>query len=569
MNQNKQGCLMSFLRKLSSISYPKITKVRYSSTFTGTKVLIIIDGYGEGQKNQYNALYVAHTPNLDKIRLNNPMTLLHASGEHVGLISGQPGNSEAGHINIAAGAVVKQDYVVINEAIKNASFFNNEILNSAISKLEFNDNKLHVFGLLSTKGTHSHEDHLFAFLELCKKRMFNKVLLHIILEDGDSSQQSLEKLQQYLKTNLIKGKPIAEIASIIGRHYAMNRNGSWHETQKFYNLLTQSSMQCSQESIEQSLQSWKQQSSRESKYPPTRFMPNSNLRDGDILFTFNYRSDRVLQILESLMKLKFEHFKRQEVPRLRDLISIVKYPFAEPINYAFTSESPKTTLGEVVAKHNLSQLRIAESEKGPHVTSLFNGSNEIFTGEKRIIIPSPQIPSYDLQPKMSAEKVTDELICAVEKQIYNLIVCNFANGDAVGHTGNFPAIIQALEYLDYCFGRIIKALRDTNSEALFTADHGIFEETYDPIKRKIIRDHTTSKVPCIYFGQSEKKFRNRSGSLTDIAPTMLDLLGLPKPDKMTGDTLFNSKNRVFFVNNNDCAIDKEKKIKRLSSSYGT
>lgn len=524
----------------------------YKSTISKTKVLIVLDGWGQGEEQWYNAIYMANTPNWNQI-FKNPKTLIQASGTYVGLPKGQPGNSEAGHIHIGAGAVVNQDFTMINQAIANGSFQKNAVFINTIRKLKKSNKSLHIFGLLSTSGTHSHQDHLFAFLDVCYKEQFSNVYLHLVLDGSDPKQYdaavSVNTLCEHLANKRVNGQPIAKIASMIGRQYALNRSQEWTKTAMAYELLTKIEFPINQPTPLKTLKYWYQNGVVTSKCPPIRFDANGYLKDGDSFFVFNYRSDRVLQIIRALTIKNFSHFKRNRVINLQDFIGMMPYADDVPSISAFTSCKPQTTLGAVVANYGKLQLRIAETEKAAHVGRFLNGdggTDLIHQNEERIIIESPKVSSYELHPHMAAEAITEQLLQAILQKKFDLIVANFANADMLGHTGNLEATIQAIEYIDRCLGEILSVLRKTNTEAIITSDHGNADIMYDENKQKKHLGHTTAPVPCVYLGSQNRQFHNKpGGSLVDIAPTILDMLDIPKPNVMTGKSLFKDS-RTFF-----------------------
>lgn len=525
--------------------------IRYSSSVS-SKVLIVLDGWGDNENKWYNAIYTARTPNWDNICSQYPKTLLHASGPHVGLPPGQPGNSEAGHIHMGAGTVIKQDFSKINAAIADGSFANNPAFINIINKLRTSGNKLHVFGLFSPSGTHSHQNHLLAFLDLCHAQKFTNIYLHLVIDGRDPKQndagKSLSKLNKHLGEKLVSGKPVAQIASMIGRQYALNRSRDWDKTAITYNLLTAKKHRRFKNNATSSLQEWYQSGHGGINYPATRFIEDGYIHDNDRVFIFNYRADRVLQITRALISNEFTHFTRPNHPFISQLLGMMPYANDLATSSAFTSDSPAVTLGQLVAKQGKPQLRVAEEEKAAHVGAFFNGDggkDVTYDLEERFILKSPFTSSYETTPAMSASRITDELIHAIHKRKYALIVANFANIDILGHTGNLQATIQAVEFLDKCLRRIVACLQETNAEAIITADHGNGDQMYDDFLQKKHTGHTSALVPCVYVGPEKRQFKSEVGKLTDIAPSMLELLGIDKPKEMTGESLFRSKHTLF------------------------
>ncbi|MDF1758650.1 MAG: 2,3-bisphosphoglycerate-independent phosphoglycerate mutase [Legionellaceae bacterium] len=528
---------------------PFITKNSRAFSTTRTRLLLILDGLGHSEKKEYNAVAAAHTPTLDNLLGKYPNTLLNASGSYVGLPKRQVGNSEAGHCNIGSGTTIRQDYTLIEDAIASGDFANNPVFLEEISHLKTNAQNLHVLGLLSDGGVHSHEKHLLAFLDICIAQKFFNVQLHLFLDGRDtpprSALESLKRLRQYFNNNLVNGKPAFDIASMTGRHIAMDRNQNWERTKTTYTMLTEKSSATPTTTPEESIINfYEKNDSSDEFFPATRFS-NSTISDGDSVFSINYRPDRIIQITEAFTNDKFNGFTRNIYPKLNNFISMMNYSDDLDTTCAFTREIPSNTLGEVVSKHG-PQLRLAESEKFPHVTYFLNGGlSTPFPGEDRILVPSPDVETYDLQPDMSAKEVTQHLVEAIYKQKYLLIVCNLANADMVGHTGNFDATVATIECIDKCLAKILKALQDTSSEAIITADHGNAEKMFDEETQQTHTAHTSNLVPCIYIGDPQRRFKqNLTGDLTNLAPTMLELLGIDKPNTMKSSSLL-TENTIF------------------------
>lgn len=501
-------------------------------------VLLILDGWGYSQNQQYNAIAAAHTPQWDHWWATCPHTLLDASGETVGLPAGQMGNSEVGHMHIGAGRVIAQDYTRINQAIANGEFYQNPILLKMIADMQRTHHAIHVLGLFSEGGVHSHEDHLFAFLDLCQQQQFNRVYLHLFLDGRDTSPRSatksLGRLQHYLQQH-----PIATISSLTGRYYAMDRDQRWDRCAPVYQLLTEGFAEHHFATATDAVNAYYQQNIADEFFPTTLIGDQPQpIVDGDAVFFFNFRADRARQLTTTLLADDFSGFTRTSRPHLAHFVSMTPYAHHLPTESAFPAKKLQNTLGDILAQHALRQLRIAETEKYAHVTFFFNGGTEQrFAQEDRILIPSPHVSTYDLQPEMSAHELTRTIVDAVQKQAYDVIICNYANADMVGHSGNFAATIKAIECLDQCMQAIGQAISAVGGQLLITADHGNAELMYDERTKQLHTAHTTQPVPLLYVGQPQRQFVTAKGSLIDIAPTMLSLLNIPVPTEMTGHVL--------------------------------
>lgn len=509
-------------------------------------VLMILDGWGYTENSFYNAIHSANTPTWDRIWSEHPHTLISASGIDVGLPASQMGNSEVGHMSIGSGRIVDQEFTRINRAIKDQSFFANETLKSAFKTIAKNKKSLHILGLLSNGGVHSHENHIFALMELAKKCNVKKIYLHAFLDGRDTAPRSA--IESVHKTQLkIKKLGIGRFASIIGRYYAMDRNKHWERTKIAYDLISQGKGNF--RTVDPFIAVDMAYTRRESDefVSPTAIVeqgkPPVIVDDGDLIIFANYRADRARQLARAFTKEQFNNFHREYYPKLQSFISLTSYKSNYDFPIAFPPLHIKNVLGEYVANSDLKQLRIAETEKYAHVTFFFNGGKEqVFSGEDHILVPSPHVKTYDLKPEMSAYEVTDKLIKAIDNNKYDFIVCNFANADMVGHTGNFKAAICAIETIDKCLGKVIKNTSKAGGELLITADHGNAEQlreyTTEKIKSQPHTAHTNNLVPLIYIGR-QAKFINENGSLSDISPTLLTIMGLPKPKEMTGKSLIN------------------------------
>lgn len=499
-------------------------------------VLMILDGWGYSATDSHNAIAMANTPQWDNWWQTRPHMLLQASGLPVGLPTSQMGNSEVGHMHIGAGRVIQQDFTKINAAIENHSFDNNPILLQHLNDLKKTGKALHIMGLLSPGGVHSHEHHLFALLTLCHKLQVNAVYLHLFLDGRDTPPQSALDSLKRLKQVLLKN-PVGRIASISGRYYAMDRDSRWQRIEPVYALLTEGVSEHHFADAETAITYFYEHNLSDEFIPPTLIGDARPIEDGDAVLFFNYRADRARQLTTTFISDSFKGFQRNKRPKLAAFISMTQYDEKLPTSILFPPTPLNNTLGEVLAKQGLSQLRIAETEKYAHVTFFFNGGNEtVFAKEKRLLIPSPKVATYDLQPQMSAPELTDKLVEAINSKAYDVIICNYANADMVGHSGNFAATLKAIECLDTCMQRVWQALESQGGQMLITADHGNAEEMFDDKTQQAHTAHTCEPVPLVYLG-GDWHFTSKQGNLTDIAPTMLTLLGISPPPEMTGHVL--------------------------------
>ncbi|MBA2655734.1 MAG: 2,3-bisphosphoglycerate-independent phosphoglycerate mutase [Tatlockia sp.] len=499
-------------------------------------VLIILDGWGYSSDSKYNAIASAQTPQWDEWWKTRPHILLDASGSEVGLPETQMGNSEVGHMHIGAGRIINQDLTRINQAISTGEFSRNQVFISLIDNLKASGKTLHLMGLFSPGGVHSHENHLFAFLSLCAEQQFDKVSLHLFLDGRDTSPrqalESLKRLNQQLECH-----PVAKIRSICGRYFAMDRDRRWERLAPVYHLLTEAESNYHFKTAEEAINFFYADNKFDEFIPPTLIGEPKFIEDGDSLFFFNFRADRSKQLSQALLEESFEGFIRKECPKIAQFITMTSYGKNIASQCAFPPIELKNTLGEIVADSGLSQLRIAETEKYAHVTYFFNGGLEkVFPNEDRILIPSPLIPTYDLQPEMSAFELTHALEDAIKSKAYDLIICNYANADMVGHSGDFKATIKAIECLDKCLQKLWQTLEKVGGALLISSDHGNAESMYDEGKQQAHTAHTCQPVPLVFVG-SGWQFDCDKGSLIDIAPTILALLGLEKPAEMTGNSL--------------------------------
>ncbi len=502
-------------------------------------VLVILDGWGYSEKPQFNAIAAANKPVMDGLWQNSPHTLIRTSGAAVGLPAEQMGNSEVGHLNLGAGRVVYQEFTRVSRAIKTGSFFSNRTLTDGVDMAIENNKAVHILGLLSPGGVHCHEEHIHAMVELAVQRGAKKVYLHAFLDGRDtaprSAASSIELMEE--KFGKVGG---GRFASIIGRYYAMDRDHRWPRIQSAYNLITLGKADYQAGNALDALQMAYTRDESDEFVKATAIIPEGTVpvtvEDGDVMVFMNYRSDRARQITRPFIEKDFDGFVRQSEPELGCFVSLTEYKSDFDVSIAYPAERLKNVFGDYVAEHGLRQLRLAETEKYAHVTFFFNGGEEEpFEGEDRILVQSPMVATYDLQPEMNAPKVTDKLVSAIESGVYDVIICNYANPDMVGHTGKFDAAVKAIEAVDTCVGRIVDALERCGGEMLVTADHGNAELMLDSDTGQAHTAHTTNQVPLIYFGRPATM--SEHGALSDIAPSMLYLMNMEIPPEMTGTPL--------------------------------
>lgn len=499
-------------------------------------VLVIMDGVGHREAVQDNAFLAAKTPNLTAMKHNHPHGLISGSGEDVGLPDGQMGNSEVGHMNLGAGRVLYQDFTRITKAIRTGDFFEHEVLVDAVEQAKAHQGAVHILGLLSQGGVHSHEDHLVAMAELALKRGA-KVYLHAFLDGRDtppkSAQPSLEKLDALFAQYPGQGR----IASMIGRYFAMDRDNRWDRVEQAYRLLTEGEALRQVNSAVEGLEQAYAAEESDEFVKATRIGELATIQDDDSVVFMNFRADRAREITKAFVEKEFAGFARKVVPTLAKFVMLTRYQASIDAPVAYMPEALKNSLGEYLSDLGKTQLRIAETEKYAHVTFFFSGGREDeYPGEKRILIPSPNIATYDLQPEMSAYEVTDELVAAINSGAFDLLVVNYANGDMVGHTGVFDAAVKAVEAVDTCLGRVYAALMAQKGHMLITADHGNVEQMQDYVSGQVHTQHTTEHVPFIYVGPTAATI-SEGGVLADVAPTLLSLMQLPIPAEMKGRNL--------------------------------
>ncbi len=502
-------------------------------------LLLILDGFGYREDADYNAILAARKPNWDHLWRDYPHTLIQASEKFVGLPAKQMGNSEVGHLNIGAGRVVYQDLSRVDVDIEDGSFFSNPALSAAIATCKRNGSALHIMGLLSPGGVHSHENHIISMLEMAASNGLKLVYLHAFLDGRDtppkSAALSLQMLQQ--KCAALN---VGQIASIVGRYYAMDRDNRWERVQPAYELLTRGRSEFSATSAMDGLELAYQRGETDEFVKPTAIAPPGKqavaMNDGDVVVFMNFRADRAREITRALTDKSFDGFLREYFPALGSFVTLSRYGDDFDLPCAYTAEPIHNGFGEYISNLGLMQLRIAETEKYAHVTYFFSGGREQpYPGEDRILVPSPKVATYDLKPEMSAFEVTDKLEEAILSRRYHAIICNYANGDMVGHSGNMSAAVQAVEALDQCIGRAVKAMRSVGGEIIITADHGNAEQMLDRTTHQAHTAHTLNPVPFLYIGR--KADLADHGALRDIAPSLLAIMGLPKPAEMTGRSL--------------------------------
>lgn len=507
-------------------------------------MLVIMDGFGITDETEGNAVKMAKTPNLTKLFETCPNTLIEASGRAVGLPDGQMGNSEVGHINIGAGRIVDQELMRITRTIENGEFFKNKVLVEAIENAKKNNSALHTYGLVSPGGVHSHTDHMLAVVEMAKKMGLDRVYVHCFMDGRDvppsSGKGYIEDLENKL-ASIGNGK----IASVSGRYYAMDRDNRWERVEKAYAAMVYGEGNTANSAVEAMQNSYDAGATDEFVIPTViveNGKPVATIKDNDSIVFFNFRPDRAREITRTLIYDDFNGFERKVAPKNLYYVTMTQYDesFGDKVHIAFEPEgTPKNMLAEYLSNNGLTQLHIAETEKYAHVTFFFNsGLNDPFNNEDRILIPSPKVATYDLKPSMSAYEVTDAVVEQIEACKYDVIILNFANCDMVGHTGVIPAAVEAVETVDTCVGKVLDALNKVKYNLFITADHGNAEKMVDPVTKQPHTAHTTNKVPFICVSNIHDNVELKDGGkLADIAPTMLDIMGMKIPKEMTGESL--------------------------------
>lgn len=499
-------------------------------------LLIILDGFGITQASAHNAIANAAAPTWQRLWATQPHVLLEASGTAVGLPAGQIGNSEVGHLTIGAGRVIYQDLTRIDHAIARHELDTNHALQDALHLAKIRDRAVHFIGLLSPGGVHSHEQHLYALLQQCQQQHLDQVYIHALLDGRDvppkSAQASLERLQQTCDT-----LGCGHIATLCGRYFAMDRDQRWDRVQQAYDLLTQNTAPYTATSAIAGLEAAYLRGETDEFVTPTRIGAHPCIQDGDVVIFWNYRSDRARELSRAFLYTDFEGFVRHKIPKLGAFVSLTRYADDIASTVLFPPQNLAHTLGDCIAAQGMAQLRLAETEKYAHVTFFFNGGREtVLTREERILIASPKVSTYDLQPEMSAPQLSQTLISALQQQRFDFIVCNYANPDMVGHTGNYAATQQSIESLDLCLTEVLAAAQAQGYDVIITADHGNAECMYDELHHQPHTAHTTEPVPFVYLGPPVELLQSQ-GTLADIAPTILSLLGIVIPPEMTGQCL--------------------------------
>lgn len=500
-------------------------------------MLIILDGYGIGKYYPGNAIELAKTPNIDRFMKEYPNTSLEASGLAVGLPKGQMGNSEVGHLNIGSGRVIYQELTKISKEIEDKDFFEKEEFLTMIEKAREKNKSIHLLGLVSSGGVHSHSSHLFALLELMKMKNFTDVYVHAMLDGRDVPPNSGKKDIEELILNMEK-IGVGKLATISGRYYAMDRDKRWDRTKMAYDAMVLGEGKETSKPVEAIENSYKDGVTDEFFFPTVVMEDNepvAMIDDDDSILFFNFRPDRARQLTRAFVDEDFEGFHRNKKVHTYYLTMTEYDKTIKNVEVAYKNDPPSNTLGEYISDLGLNQLRAAETEKYAHVTFFFNGGiEEPYVNEDRLLVASPKVATYDLKPEMSAEELKDEILVRLDMDKYDLIILNFANTDMVGHTGSIPATIKAVETVDRCLGQVVDKLLAKGGKALVTADHGNAERLIDEVDGSSITSHTINKVPLIFVGGEGKL---RQGRLSDLAPTLLDIMDLEKPKEMTGKSL--------------------------------
>ncbi len=499
-------------------------------------LLLILDGWGCSQERQYNAIAQGKTPNWDRLWTEKTHGYINTSGERVGLPDGQMGNSEVGHMNLGSGRVVYQEFTRVTKAITDGSFFNNPSLTRGIDEALQAGGRVHILGLMSDGGVHSHILHMQAAVDLAVQRGAEQIFVHAFLDGRDTPPRSAEQYIEQMETHLRQAGR-GRLASVCGRYFAMDRDNRWDRVERVWRLLVEGeAVRTADSALALVQQAYAEGEDDEFIQPGrVRLDDDSRVRDGDVVLFMNFRADRARELTRAFTELEFDGFQRPVQPRLTDFITLTEYQEGLRATVAYPPVKLDMVLGEYIASLGLKQLRIAETEKYAHVTFFFNGGREEpFPGEDRVLVPSPRVSTYDLQPEMSLPEVTDRLVEAIGSGEYDMIVCNIANGDMVGHTGVWDAALQAVEAVDTALGRITAAVEAAGGAYLITADHGNIEKMRDAETGQPWTAHTTNLVPLIC---SKPCRLAEGGALEDLAPTLLGLMGLPVPEQMTGRDL--------------------------------
>jgi len=503
-------------------------------------VLLILDGFGYSENPDHNAIHTASTPVFDRLWSGTQKTLIHTSGLEVGLPEGQMGNSEVGHMTLGAGRVVYQNFTRINKAIADGDFFDNAVYAKAIDKAVSAGKAVHIMGLTSAGGVHSHTDHFLAIADMAAQRGAKQVYVHAMLDGRDTPPRSAEAPLRSIDAKL-REKGVGRIATLCGRFFALDRDQRWDRVQKAYDLMTAGTAEYTATSVQAGLDAAYARGENDEFVETTAIVGDGeapvSIQDGDALLFMNFRPDRARQITRAFIDPAFDGFARAAQPKLAEFVMTTEYAADIDTPCAFPPEPLINSFGDYLSQQGRTQLRIAETEKYAHVTFFFSGGQEaLYEGEDRILVPSPKVKTYDLQPEMSAPEVTSKLITAIESGQYDTIICNYANCDQVGHSGVFEAAVEAVEVVDTCLGQVLEAIEKAGGEALVTADHGNVEEMFDPESGQVSTQHSTLPVPFIYVGPADIELEN-GGSLADVAPSMLHLMDIPQPAEMTGKCL--------------------------------
>ena len=500
-------------------------------------LLLILDGFGHRLEGDDNAILLANTPVWDKLNQRYAAATIEASAQDVGLPAGQFGNSEVGHLNIGAGRIVQQDITRIDADIADGLFEANPTFHAAIQTAINKNRALHILGLLSDGGVHSHENHIHALIAAAFQAGAQKICVHAFLDGRDTPPQSAALYLKRLEA-VCAQYPTAYIASICGRYYAMDRDHRWERIESAYHLIAEGKAQFTASSAQEALHQAYQRGENDEFVQATAIMhqgSSTTMEEDDVIICMNFRADRIRQMVIALTDPDFTCFSRRKL-KYSYFATLTSYSEAFDFPVAYEKLNFHNGFGEYLSRIHLRQLRIAETEKYPHVTYFFNGGREEpFLKEDRILIPSPKVKTYDLQPEMSAPLLTDKLVEAILSQQYAAIICNYANADMVGHTGNLSAAIQSVEVLDDCIGRCVEAMQSIGGEILIVADHGNCEKMWDNESHQPHTQHTTDPVPFVYVGRAATV--EKGGALKDVAPSLLAMMGLPKPDEMTGHSL--------------------------------
>lgn len=506
-------------------------------------ILVILDGWGCNDSEKGNAIHLADTPNMDLFQKEYPFSLLDASGEAVGLPDGQMGNSEVGHLNLGAGRIVYQELTRIGKCIESGEFYENQVLSEAMDRVNEKQSTLHLIGLVSDGGVHSHFEHLLALLEMTRRKRVEKVYVHAILDGRDTipygARPFLEKLVKFAKEH-----DNGQIATISGRYYAMDRDRRWDRIERAYCAYTEGKGLTAPDALTALDEAYDRGEADEFVQPTVivdaEGQPLTTVKNDDSMIFFNFRPDRARQISKALVSKEFDHFDRGSEPPRPYLVTMTEYDRELPLPAAFTIDDLLMTLGEVYARNSLRQMRIAETEKYAHVTFFFSGGREkIFDGEERILVPSPQVATYDLQPEMSAPEVTEKIIETLKQGNHHLIVANYANADMVGHSGIMEAAIKAVEAVDQGVGAVAYEALERGWQMMITADHGNAEEMKND-QGETLTAHSGNPVPFILISPEKHILRDK-GILADVAPTILELAGLKQPQEMSGSSMLAGK----------------------------